>query len=125
MTHSNCQVQSPGGAGPGPLQAAAPGDLFRRDQWGAHLELDLGVLGERDVARVALVQVAVVDRGDVALGRADLAGPEWLAPLGEEAVQRARVLRRRLDVNEAVRGMSVQPVEAAPAADERALRGGL
>ena len=37
------------------LQAAGPDDLFRGDQRGVDLQLNLRVLGERDVARVALV----------------------------------------------------------------------
>ncbi len=105
------------------LQAAGPGDRYRRDERRADLELDLGVGGERDVAGVALVQAAVVDRGDMPAGRPDLPRPERQAPLVEEVAQGVDAVHRRLDVDNAVGGMGVQPVEAVPADDERALGG--
>src|SRR5260221_10126946 len=103
------------------LQTAGPGYRFRGDQRLADLELDLGVRGERDAAGVALVHLAVVDRGDVSLGRPDGGGPEPLAPFVEEVAQGVGALNRRLDVDDAVGGVGVQPVEAGPGGDEWAL----
>src|SRR5260370_472889 len=90
---------------------------------GADRELDVGVRGERDVRGVALVHLAVVDHGNVPAGRAGLARPERLAPFVEEVAQGVGALNRRLDVDDAVRGVGVQPVEAVPAGAERALGG--
>src|SRR5499427_892400 len=105
------------------LQAARPGDRLGSDQGSADLELDLGVLGQRDVARVAVVDLAVVDGRDAPLGRAGLARPQRLPPHVEEVAQREGPVDRRLDMDDAVGGVRMQPVEALPAADERALRG--
>src|SRR5215467_1325455 len=105
------------------LQAARPGDRLGSDQGSADLELDLGVLGQRDVAGVAVVDLADVDGRDVPLGRAGLARPQRLPPYDEEVAQREGPVDRRLDVDDAVGGVRMQPVEALPAADERALRG--
>src|SRR5690242_5008911 len=104
------------------LQAVGPGDRLRGDQGGADLELDLGMLRDRDVARVAVIDLVVVDRGDVPLLRADLTGPQRLSPYLEEVAQREGPVDRRLGVDDAVGGVRVQPVEALPVADERALR---
>jgi imidazole glycerol-phosphate synthase subunit HisF len=105
------------------LQAGRERDLLRRDQRGADLQLDRGVRVERDVARVALVDLAVVDRGHVPSRRADLVRPERLAPLIEEVPQGVGAVDRRLDVDDAVGGVRVQPVEARAAANVRPLRG--
>src|SRR5207248_3287712 len=80
------------------------------------------MLGERDVAWVAPVHLAVVERRDVALGRPGLVRAERLAPFVEEVPQRVGAVDRRLDVHDAVGGVAVQPVKALPAADEFALR---
>ena len=66
------------------LQAGRERDLLRRDQRGADLQLDLRVRGQRDVARVALVHLPVVDGHDGAGGRADPVRAERLAPHVEE-----------------------------------------
>src|SRR5262249_9646919 len=96
---------------PGPrsarLQAVGPGDRLRGDQGSADLELDLGMLQERDIAGVALVGLAVVDRRDVSLGRADLAGPQRLTPLVEKVAERVGPVDRRLGVDDAVGGVRV------------------
>ncbi len=114
------------GAGhPVRLQAVREGDLLRGDQRPAHLQLDLGVCGERDVARVALVDLAVVEGHHGPGGRAGPVGAERLAPLVEEVAQGEGPLDRRLDVDDAVRGVRVQPVETVPVGCERAVRGGL
>jgi len=83
------------------------------------------VRGERDVPRVALEDLAVVDRHHVPAGRADLAGAERLPPLVEEVAQRVGPVHRGLDVDDAVGGVRMQPVEAGSLLDERARRGGL
>ena len=48
-----------------------------------------------------------------------------LAPLVEKVAQGVGAPDRGLDVNDAIGGMGVQPVEAGTAGDERALRGAL
>src|SRR5262249_24432264 len=75
-----------------------------------------------DVAGVAVVELAVVDDRDVPLGRANLAGPQRLAPYVEEVAERVGPADWRLGMDDAVAGVRVQPVEAFPAAGERALR---
>src|SRR5215472_18587435 len=70
------------------LQPASEGDRLLGDQRLAHLELDLGVPIERDVARVALVQLAVVDGNDMALSGPEDRRPERLAPFIEEVAER-------------------------------------
>ena len=105
------------------LQAGREGDLLRGDQRGSDLQLNLGVRIERDIARVALIHVAVVD-GDHVSGRlADLVRPEWQAPFIEEVTQGVGAMDGGFDVNDAVGGVRVQPVEAGTAGDERARRG--
>jgi imidazole glycerol-phosphate synthase subunit HisF len=112
------------GAGhPVRLQAARERDLLGLDKRRADLELNLGVRVQRDVTRVALVHLPVVDGHHVPLGRADLVRAERLAPDVEEVAQRVGALDRRLDVDDAVSGVRVQPVEARAGLDERALRG--
>jgi hypothetical protein len=83
------------------------------------------VRGERDVPRVALEDLAVVQGHHAAAGRADPAGAQRLAPLVEEVAQGVVPLDRRLDVDDAVGGVRVQPVEAGSLLDERARRGRL
>ena len=61
---------------------------------GADLQLDLGVGVQRDVAGVALVQLAVVDGDDPTRGRAHLTRPERLAPLVEEVAEGVGALDR-------------------------------
>jgi cyclase len=112
------------GAGhPVRLQAVRERDLLGLDERRADLELDLGVRVQRDVARVALVHLPVVDGHHVPLGRADLVRAERLAPYVEEVAQGEGALDRRLDVDDAIGGVRVQPVEARAGLDERALRG--
>ncbi len=81
--------------------------------------------GERDVPRAALEDLAVVDRHHVPGSRADPAGAQGLAPLVEEVAQGVGPVHRGLDVDDAVGGVRVQPVEAGSLFDERARRGGL
>ena len=108
-----------------PPQPGRERDLLRCDERGAHLQLDLGVRGERDVPRVTLEDLAVVDRHHVPASRANLGGAERLPPLVEEVAQRVGPVHRGLDVDDAVSSVRVQPVEAGPLFDERADRGGL
>jgi hypothetical protein len=77
---------------------------------------------QRDVPRVAPVQLAVVERGHLAGGRAGLVAAQRLAPDVEHVAQGERAVYRRLDVDDAVSGVRVQPVQAVAAGDERALR---
>ena len=70
-----------------------------------------------------LIPLAVVDRRDRTGGRAHLSRAERLPPFVEEVAQRVGALNGRLDGDDAVRGVGVQPVEAAAAGDEGALRG--
>jgi imidazole glycerol-phosphate synthase subunit HisF len=112
------------GAGhPVRLQAVRERDLLGLDERRADLELNLGVRVQRDVTRVALVHLPVVDGHHVPLGRADLVRSQRLAPDVEEVAQCVGALGRRLDVDDAVSGVRVQPVEACAGLDERALRG--
>jgi cyclase len=112
------------GAGhPVRLQAVRERDLLGLDERRADLELNLGVRVQRDVTRVALVHLPVVDGHHVPLGRSDLVRAEWLAPYVKEVAQGEGALDRRLDVDDAVGGVRVQPVEARAGLDERALRG--
>jgi len=50
--------------------------------------------GQRDVTRVAKVDLPVVDRGDLPGGGADLARTQRLAPLVEEVSERAGPMNR-------------------------------
>ena len=104
------------------LQAVRERDVLRLDERRADLKLDLGVGVQRDVARVALVHLPVVDGYHVPAGRADLVRAERLAPYVEEVAQRVGALDRGLDVDDAVGGVRVQPVEAGAGLDERSLR---
>src|SRR6266516_7110546 len=70
-----------------------------------------------------LIPLAVVDRRDRTGGRAHLSRAERLPPFVEEVAQRVGALNGRLDGDDAVRGVGVQPVEATAAGDEGALRG--
>src|SRR6516162_5825070 len=111
------------GAGhPVRLQAVRERDLLRRDERGADLELDLRLRVQRDVPRVALPDLPVVDGLHVPALRAELVRAERLAPDVEEVTQGVGALDRGLDVDDAVGGVRVQPVEARAALDERALR---
>src|SRR6185437_10471756 len=109
----------------GLLGAGGEGNRRRSDQRGPDLKLDLGVRVEGDVAGVARVALAVVDRGNTAGDRAQLMRPEGQAPLVEEVAQDVGAPDRGLDVNDAVGGRGVQPVEAGATGDERALGGAL
>jgi imidazole glycerol-phosphate synthase subunit HisF len=112
------------GAGyPVRLQAVRERDLLRRHQRRADLKLDLRVRGQRDVTRVALEDLPVVDSRHVPARRADLVRAERLAPDVEEVTQGVGALDRRLDVDDAVGGVRVQPVKARAGLDERAQRG--
>jgi imidazole glycerol-phosphate synthase subunit HisF len=102
------------------LQAGREGDLLRGDQRGSDLQLNLGVRIERDIARVALIHLAVVDGDHVSGCLADLVRPEWQAPFIEEVTQGVGAMDGGFDVNDAVGGVRVQPVEAGSAGDERA-----
>jgi len=112
------------GAGhPVRLQAVRERDLLRRHQRGADLEADLSVRVQRYVPRIALEDLPVVDGHHVPFGRADLIRAERLAPYVEEVTQGVGALDRGFDVDDAVSGVRVQPVEARAGFDERALRG--
>jgi hypothetical protein len=80
---------------------------------------------QRNVARIGRIPLAVIDGDDLPGGRADLVRAERLAPYVEEITERVGPLDRGLDVDDAVGGVGVQPVEAGAAGDERALRGAL
>jgi imidazole glycerol-phosphate synthase subunit HisF len=105
------------------LQAVRERDLLRGHERGVDLQLNLGVRVQRDVTRVALVDLPVVDGHHVPAGRADLVRGERLAPFVEEVAQGVGALDRGLDVDDAVGGVRVQPVKARAGLDERALRG--
>jgi len=100
-------------------EACREGDRRRGDQRPTDLQLDLGERGEGDGAGVAVVELPVEDRRDLPGRRADPAGAERLTPHVEEVAQREPPLDRRLDVDQSVGGVRVQPVEAAAAPDER------
>src|SRR6266851_4172859 len=108
--------------GPLHLEPAGEADLLLGDEWLTDLKLDLSMCVQRDVARVALIHLAVVDRHDMALDRPERRWSERLAPLVEEVAKRVGAVDRRLDVNDAVRRMGVQPVQAGSALGDRALR---
>src|SRR5260370_291730 len=83
------------GAGhPVRLQAVRERDLLGRHERGADLQLDLGVRVQRDVPRVALVDLPVVDGHHVPAGRAHLVRAQRLAPLVEEVTQGVGALDR-------------------------------
>src|SRR4029077_3510359 len=105
------------------LQAVRERDLLGLDERRADLKLDLGVSVQRDVARIALIDLPVVDGHHVPAGRADLVRTEWLAPYVEEVTQGVGALDRGLDVDDAVGGVRVQPVKARAGLDERPLWG--
>src|SRR6185312_12329631 len=71
---------------------------------------------------VALEHLPVHDHGHLPVRRAHLGRPERLPPLVEELAERIGALHRRLDVDDPVGRMGVQPVEAGPRVDERARR---
>src|SRR5260370_14941198 len=79
------------------------------------------MLGERYIRRVPEVDLVVVDGCGLSTGGSDLRRVERLAPLGKEIAEGVFALNWRLDVNDPVGGMRVQPVEAVPAGDEGAL----
>ncbi len=83
--------------------------------------LDLSVCVERDVTRVPLVHLAVVQSDHMAGCRANRVRSERQAPFVEEVAQRVGALDRGLDVDDAIGRVSVQPVEAGAGGDERAL----
>src|SRR6266700_2698549 len=99
---------------PAGLQGAGESDGLWRDKRGADLELDLGVGVEGDVARVAHISLAVVDGDDPTRGRAHLTRPERLAPLVEEVAEGEGAMDRGLDMDDPVRVVAVQPVQAGP-----------
>src|SRR5260221_4519544 len=106
--------------GPLHLEPAGEADLLLGDEWLTDLKLDLSMGVQRDVARVALIDLAVVDRHDMALDLPDRRWPERLAPLIEEVAQRGGAADRRLDMAHAGRRMDVQPVHARSALSDRA-----
>src|SRR5689334_25035862 len=70
------------------LQSGAPeANFLRRDQRRAHVELDLRMAPQRYVAWVGLVDLTVIERGHLALGRADLVGAKRLVPNIEEIAE--------------------------------------
>src|SRR5260370_8738378 len=103
------------------LEASWPGDRFRPDKRRPDRKGDLGMLVERGIRRVAAVNLAVLDGCDPSMGGPDLRRAERLAPLGKEIAEGVFAVNWRLDVNDPVGGMRVQPVEAVPAGDEGAL----
>jgi hypothetical protein len=93
--------------------------IHRRHERSPHLELDLGMGGQRDVSRAALVGATVVDGRHRPGRRPDLSPAEPLSPDVKEIAQRERPLDRRLDMDDPVSRMRVQPVEAVPSAGVR------
>src|SRR5438132_9166707 len=85
---------------------------------GADVELDQGMLGERDRRGISGVTLAVDIRDHPSALRADLARAQWLPPDVEELAQRERLGRRRLDMDDPVARVGVEPVEALTAGDE-------
>ena len=82
------------------------------------------MVAEWDVAQIAEVDLAVEEGGHLTVGWSNLVGTKGLTPDGEEVTEGIVVpLHRRLDVNDPVFGVGVQPVEAATGPDKWALRG--
>jgi len=77
---------------------------------------------QRNLARVTFKHAAVVDRGYVARGWPNSVGSELLSPNVEEVPQREGANHGRFDVDDSVRRMSVQPIEARAATDKDSLR---
>src|SRR5438105_4145071 len=79
----------------------------------AHVQLNNGVRGQRDRSRIAAeahpVHVSVHRSGR----RTNPGGRERLLPDVEVVSERVEALNRRLDVDDPVAGVRVQPVEAA------------
>ncbi len=112
---------SPSPSGP-LLKACWKGDRQRGDNRPAHVKLDLRVRRQRDLSRVTFEQATVVDCGYVARGWPNSVGSELLSPHVEEVPEREGANHGRLDVDDPVRRVSVQPIEAAAATDEDSLR---
>jgi hypothetical protein len=93
----------------------------RRGHAPPDVELDDAVRAERDRARIAPESAPVDERGDTLARAGDLASSERLVPEVEELPERVRPLDRRLDVDDPVACVRVQPVEARAANDERSL----
>src|ERR1700687_1153185 len=74
---------------------------------------------KRDLARVPPIALTVVDGRDGAGGRPDLGRAQGLSPHVEEVAEGIDALDRRLDVDDSIGRVGVQPVEAAPGAHER------
>jgi branched-chain amino acid transport system ATP-binding protein len=98
------------------LRAAPVGERRGLRERRAGLDHDVGVLREFDLARIAAIQRTVdVEAQARPAARAQRTGAfsrERLAPDGKEFAERKRADRRRLDVNQPVGRMRVQPVEA-------------
>ena len=73
---------------------------------------------ERDAPRGAGVDLALEERGDVAVRRADLVARERLLPDVEELAEGVDARGRRLDVDDPVARVRVEPCEAGAADDE-------
>jgi hypothetical protein len=64
-----------GGGSATASQSGGEDDWLRGDQWGADVQLDLRVRGQRDLARIAAVDLAVVQGHYPPSGRAGLGRP--------------------------------------------------
>src|SRR5437764_8672713 len=95
-------------------------DLVRCEERPADLEFDLALREEWDSAGVAGEDASVEERGNRSVRRAHAAACEWLAPDVEEFTERVRALGRRLDVDDSVGSMRVQPRERRRETDHRA-----
>src|SRR5262249_34882385 len=100
------------------LEAAPVRVVLRRDERLADVELDLRVRAERDIARVPGPDRAVVERGHLPLRRPGLRRRERLVPDVEEVAERECPVHRRLDVDDPVGRVRVEPGEAGAMADE-------
>src|SRR6266702_7151118 len=104
---------APPGYRPGGLQAGRERDAFRCDERPADLQLDLRMGVQRNVTWIGLVPLPVINGDYRPGGRAHPVRAQGLAPHVEEIAQGEGAVNRGLDVDDAVRGMGVQPVEAA------------
>src|SRR5437764_7375097 len=100
------------------LQAARERDSFGCDQRVAHLEFDLTMCEERDLARAAGEDASVEECGHRSTRGSDPMTAQWLVPDVEELAERVGALDRRFDVDDSVGGVRVQPHEAGRSGDK-------
>ena len=85
----------------------------------ARIELNQGVCRERDFPKCTVVLLAIDVSRDCPLRQTYLAGRQRLLPDVEELAKGKRRRLRAFNVNDAIGGMRVQPVEACPGGNER------